>query len=59
VNLEVGDQWNEPIHTHDHDSVGSVQTDGALSAAEVQAIADDQDISIETVEAVVDAVRGQ
>jgi nitrilase len=59
VNLEVSDQWNEPIHAHDHDSVESVRANGALPAAEVQAIADDQDISIETVEAVVEAVQGQ
>lgn len=59
VNLEVSDHRNEPIHTHDHDSTESGQTNGELSAAEVQAIADDQDISIETVETVADAVQGQ
>jgi nitrilase len=59
VNLEVSDHRNEPIHTHAHDSTESGQTNGELSAAEVQAIADDQDISIETVETVADAVQGQ
>lgn len=63
VNLEMSDEKYQPIHTHTHDSMNgesySRRTNGMLSPAEIQTIADEHEVSIEAVESVVAAVQDQ
>lgn len=58
VNLEVSDGAPEPIHHHTHGTPDvSTRKANDVSPAEVEEIATEHEISIETVEAVVEAVQ--